>query len=188
MTGDDVASAVRAMTKVLSPHSADDWTQRAGSLEWTCESTAAHVAHDLTAYAIQVARSGQDRYLPIDLTIRPHADPSDLLEVVAGCGDLLSAVLSAAHPDRMAWHWGLATPASFAALGVNEILVHTFDITKGLGVSWTPPQSLADAVIAHLFPNAPGGDPALALLWCTGRIDLPDRPAPNEWFPGTSRA
>jgi hypothetical protein len=36
-------------------------------------------------------------------------------------------------------------------------------------------------VPARLFPDAPDGDPAAALLWCTGRIALPDRPRRTGW-------
>ena len=47
--------AVAAMVEVLAPHTADrDWQTRAGSLEWSWWTTAAHVAHDLLAYAGQV--------------------------------------------------------------------------------------------------------------------------------------
>ena len=50
----DVDQAVAEMVRVLStryPGLAD----RAGSLDWSCWRTAAHVAHDLLAYAGQVA-------------------------------------------------------------------------------------------------------------------------------------
>jgi hypothetical protein len=47
----DVDQAVAEMMRVLSPHEAQDWQVRAGSLDWSCWQTAAHVAHDLLAYA-----------------------------------------------------------------------------------------------------------------------------------------
>ena len=53
----DVDQAVAEMVRVLSPHAARDWQVRAGSLDWSCWQTAAHVAHDLLAYAGQVAAS-----------------------------------------------------------------------------------------------------------------------------------
>ena len=66
-------------------------------------------------------------------------------------------------------------------LGVNEILVHTHDITQGLGVPWVPPTSLAAEVLARLFPNAPVGDPRQVLLWATGRVDLDGQPRVTSW-------
>ncbi|MEU3734634.1 hypothetical protein AB0E81_35365 [Streptomyces sp. NPDC033538] len=44
-------------------------------------------------------------------------------------------------------------------MGVAEILLHTNDITCGLGVDWLPPASLCAAVLDRLFPDAPPGEP-----------------------------
>ncbi|MDT4892660.1 MAG: hypothetical protein QOE97_1695, partial [Pseudonocardiales bacterium] len=68
-----------------------------------------------------------------------------------------------------------------AALGVNEILVHTYDIAQGLGVSWLPPELLVDALLARLFPDAPAGDPVQILLWSTGRAELDGQPGVSSW-------
>jgi hypothetical protein len=43
-----------------------------------------------------------------------------------------------------------------------------------------PPANLAAPVVARLFPDAPAGDPGDVLLWCTGRIALPDHPRRTE--------
>ena len=66
-------------------------------------------------------------------------------------------------------------------MGVNETLVHTWDIAQGLGVPWLPPERLAAQVLRQLFPDAPDGPTAEVLLWCTGRISLGDRPRRVEW-------
>jgi hypothetical protein len=42
--------------------------------------------------------------------------------------------------------------------------------------------SVSAGVLARLFPDAPGGDPVAVLLWCTGRIALPDRPRRTRWI------
>jgi hypothetical protein len=71
MGGAEVGLAVAAMVEVLTPHTADrDWQVRAGSLEWSCWTTAAHVAHDLLAYAGQVTSGPAHGYLPLDLPVR----------------------------------------------------------------------------------------------------------------------
>ena len=170
------------MTRVLTPHEAADWQCPAGTLDWSCWTTAAHVAHDLMAYAVQVAARPGDAYLPFDLVIRDDASPRDLLRVVAGCARLLSDALAAAGSTARAWHWGPTDPSGFAALGVIEILMHTYDITQGLGIRWQPPPSLCRAVLARLFPDAPAGDPVQVLLWSTGRADLPDHPRVVSWI------
>lgn len=181
MDGTDVDHALTEMVRVLSPYESRDWQRRAGSLEWSCWTTAAHVAHDLLAYAGQVAARSESAYLPFDLVIRTDTPPRDLLQVVVACGRLLSNALFAAGPDARAWHWGTTDPSGFAAMGVTEILMHTHDIAQGLGVGWLPPESLCAAVLDRLFPDAPDGDPVKALLWSTGRAELAGRRRVTSW-------
>lgn len=181
LDGRDVDAAVAEMVRVLGPYTSMDWQCRAGTLEWSCWTTAAHVAHDLLAYAGQVAGRPHDAYLPFDLVIRDGTAPRDVLRTVTACGRLLRDALAAADPAARAWHWGPTDPSGFAALGVNETLLHTHDITRGLGIDWRPPESLCAAVLERLFPDAPEGDPVRVLLWSTGRADLDGRPRVTSW-------
>jgi hypothetical protein len=69
-------------------------------------------------------------------------------------------------------------------MGVNEILMHTWDIAQGLGLAWMPPPDLAAGVLDRLFPHLPGRpgpDAAHTLLWATGRIALTDHPRRGSW-------
>src|SRR5688500_3713942 len=75
----DVDTAAAAMMRVLRPHVAADWSGPARSLEWSCWTTAAHVAHDLLAYAGQVAAQPIGAYLPFDLVIAADASPAEVL-------------------------------------------------------------------------------------------------------------
>ncbi len=186
MDGHDLEQAVSEMVRVLTPYENADWRVRAGTLDWSCWTTAAHVAHDLLAYAGQVSALPEDAYLPFDLIVRADTAPRDLLRIVTGCGRLLSQALAAAEPTARAWHWGPTDPSGFAALGVNETLLHTYDITQGLGVGWHPPESLCTAVLARLFPDAPTGDPVQVLLWSTGRADLAGHPRVTSWIMKTA--
>ncbi|WIM99270.1 maleylpyruvate isomerase N-terminal domain-containing protein [Actinoplanes oblitus] len=181
MKASDVASALDELRRALGPHTAGDWTVRAGDLDWSCRDTAVHIAHDLLAYAAQLAGATDDGYLPLDLTVRESAGPAEILRVVAAAGTLLATQLRAAEPTDRAWHWGPTDPSGFAALGVNEILLHTYDIARGLRIGWRPPAAACAAVLARLFPDHPAGDPVQALLWCTGRIALPDLPRRTSW-------
>ena len=181
MDGRDVERSVAEMVRVLTPHDSRDWRCPAGSLDWDCWTTAAHVAHDLLAYAGQVTAQPNSAYLPFDLVINADAPPRDVLQVVIACGRLLSSAVAAASPDARSWHWGATDPGGFAALGVNEILIHTYDIAQGLGINWLPPEPVCSAVLARLFPDAPEGDPVQTLLWSTGRAELKDRPRVTSW-------
>ena len=128
MNGRDVDAAVSEMLRVLGLHVGADWSVRAGSLEWSCWTTAAHVAHDLLACAGHVAARPGDRYLPFDLAVDADASPRDVLRVVTARGGLLRS--AAAGPGVRAWHFALDNP--------GETLLHTYDITHGLGVAWLP--------------------------------------------------
>jgi hypothetical protein len=183
VNGGDVERAAATMVRVLRPYASADWQVPAGSLDWSCAETAAHVAHDLMAYAGQLAARATDGYLPFDLVMRDGTPPDRTLQVVTACARLLSEAVAAAEPTTRAWHWGPTDATGFAALGVNEILVHTWDITQGLAIDWLPPQPPSAAVLARLFPDAPDGDPARTLLWCTGRADLPGLPRRTSWIP-----
>ena len=177
----DVDEAVTEMVRVLGQHEARDWSLPAGPLEWSCWETAAHVAHDLLAYAGQVAARAAHAYLPLDLTVRPDSSPREVLQVVRACAGLLGSALATAEPGARAWHWGPCDPSGFAAMGVAEVVLHTHDITQGLGVAWQLPEQLCAVVLQRLFPDAPPAAPARVLLWCTGRGDLEDRPRRTSW-------
>ncbi|MDI5971124.1 hypothetical protein POF50_017525 [Streptomyces sp. SL13] len=181
MDSRDVAAALAEATRTLAEHADRDWSVPAGTLEWDCRATAAHIAHDLLAYAGQVTAMPSDAYLPMDLTVRPAAAPRDVLRIVTAAAGLLIAALDAAGPGMRAWHWGACDAAGFAAMGVAEILLHTHDITAGLGIRWQPPAPLCAAVLERLFPDAPPGDPVPVLLWLTGRGELPGRDRRTSW-------
>ncbi|MCU7722610.1 maleylpyruvate isomerase N-terminal domain-containing protein [Actinoplanes sp. KI2] len=172
MNADDVERAAGLMRDVLGPLDRADWSVPAGTLQWTCRETLAHIAHDLLAYAAQLAGRSADAYLPLDLTVRDSGTVAEVLTIATACGRLLALALRAAGPGERAWHFGPSDAGGFAALGVAEILVHTYDIGQGLRVSWRPPADLSAAVLARLMPDAPveGHDPADLLLRRTGRL------------------
>ena len=172
VAGHHVEDAVAEMLAVLTPHDEVDWRVLAGGLDWDCWETAAHVAHDLLAYAGQVAAHATDGYLPFGLVIAPEASPHQVLQIVQACGRLLSDAVTNASSGPVAWHWGISDASGFAAMGTAETLVHTYDITQGLGVAWLPPDSLSQLVVARLLPDAPPGPPTEILLSATGRTDL----------------
>ncbi|WP_282204123.1 maleylpyruvate isomerase N-terminal domain-containing protein [Kitasatospora fiedleri] len=181
MDHQELRAALAETRSVLTPQLGLDWGVPAGPLEWSCRDTLAHIGHDLLAYAGQLAARPTDRYLPFDLTVRQDTGPADLLATALACGDLLALALAAADPGLRAWHWGPTDPSGFAAMGVAETLLHTHDITTGLALDWTPPPALCAAVLARLFPDAPAGEPAPVLLWCTGRGELPGRSRRESW-------
>ncbi|MEU5940941.1 hypothetical protein ABZ807_17505 [Micromonospora sp. NPDC047548] len=91
-------TAADEMLRALTPHAHRDWSMPAAGLEWSCWTTAAHVAHDLLAYAGQVGGRPAAGYLPFDLRVHADATPTDVLRVVTACAALLGAAVDTAPP------------------------------------------------------------------------------------------
>ncbi|HZG06951.1 MAG TPA: DinB family protein [Streptomyces sp.] len=197
VTADDLDRAVRLAAAALREVPADGWDDRAGTLEWSRWETVEHLGDDLFAYAAQLGSGGSppDGNVPFAWESRRpggpanavHADraagPEGLLRVLEACGALLAAVVRTTSPDVRAHHvFGASDPEGFAAMGIVETLVHTHDVTLGPGLPWHPPADLCARVLARLFPDVPAAtDPWPALLWATGRGDLPGRPRRTAW-------
>lgn len=202
---DDLDFAVQLAVAVLREAPPAAWEGKAGSLEWDCWETVEHLSDDLFAYAAQLGPKAP----PLDGEVpfvwesrRPggpanaiHADrkagPAGLLQVLEASGALLVAMVRTTSPQTRAHHvFGVSDPEGFAAMGIVETLVHTHDLAQGIGLAWNPPADLCSRVLARLFPDAPSStDPWSALLWATGRAELPGRPRLTAWrWDGTPRA
>jgi hypothetical protein len=154
----------------------------AGDLEWTCRETLEHVCG--LAYAPVLATRATS-FRPLALAVVPGAPLDDLLWTMRASARVLAEVARAAPAGVRAYHpAGMADPTGFVAMGMDEVLVHTADITTGLGVEWAPDEAAVGLVLDRLFPWWPrDADPWSALLWANGRRDLPGRPSPGaEWL------
>jgi hypothetical protein len=207
VTADDLGLAVRLAVAVLREAPAAAWTAKAGSLEWDCWETVEHLSDDLFTYATQLG----SRSTPLDSWVpylcesrRPggpdnavHADrvggADGLLQVLDASGALLIAMVRTTPPEVRAFHsFGVSDAEGFAAMGIVELMVHTYDLADGLGLVWDPPADLCARVLARLFPDIPdlpsGTDPWATLLWATGRGELPGQPRVTKWrWDGTPR-
>lgn len=177
-----VADCVRALGAVAD----QDWRAvRAGRLEWDCRRTAEHIAEDLISYAGQLAGRATDAYVPFEITLDDGTDNAGALHVIRTTGALLAATLRTTPRAVRAFHpypFRHAGRTGFAAMGVAEVLLHTHDITEGLGVAYEPPAALAEFVLTRIFPEVmPGPAPWPTLLWATGRGDLPGREPVTAW-------
>ncbi|MEV7687225.1 GNAT family N-acetyltransferase [Streptomyces bungoensis] len=186
MSGDDVTEAVDGCVAALRAGVGQDWgAVGAGGLEWDCRETAEHLASCLIAYAGQLAGRPQDGYVPFEITLEEDADNDGILEVLRTAGVLLATTVRATPPGVRALHpypYRSADREGFAAMGVAEVLLHTHDMAKGLGIAYEPPAALAEAVLGCIFPHVqPGAEPWPTLLWATGRGELPGRAPVTEW-------
>ena len=195
-----MTESVRLAMEVLRGVPDDAWDAPAGDLEWTCWETVEHMADDTLTYAIQLSPSVDDRsfeYTPMYSFTRRPGGPDNtvfverdqgtrgLLRVLDSCGGLLAGVVATAPVDRIAHHvYGASDPSGFAAMGVVETLVHTYDVAVGLGLRFTGPGDLCRRCLDRLFPGVPKDiDAWPALLWATGRAALPalERRATWRW-------
>ncbi|MGW2207905.1 GNAT family N-acetyltransferase [Streptomyces sp. NPDC001781] len=186
MSGDQVTEAVRGCVTTLRPAADRDWTAvRAGGVEWDCHVTALHVAECLLAYAGNLAGHARDAYVPFEMRLEDGTGNDGLLHVLQTTGALLAAAVNTAAPGDRAFHlypFRSADREGFAAMGVAEVLLHTHDMAQGLGLAYTPPESLAEAVLTSIFPHVqPGPEAWPTLLWATGRGELAGRPAVDGW-------
>ncbi|MFJ3563479.1 GNAT family N-acetyltransferase [Streptomyces diastaticus] len=186
MGADQVDEAVAECAELLRSVADRDWAVPAGSLEWSVRCTVEHVADDLIAYAGQLTGRATSGYVGYGITLDEGLSNEDAVGVVTATGGLLSAVVRTTPPGVRGWHsfaYGVGDRTGFAGMGVAEVLLHTYDIARGLGVDhWLPPSRLSRSLLAHLFPHVqPGPDPARTLLWATGRGDLPARPRVTAW-------
>jgi hypothetical protein len=176
VTPQDIRQTAEACRRALGPVADLDWDAPAGDLQWSCRTTLQHLLAALLYYAVNLALESTEP--------RPsgQADPSlpipELLDALEGRAALLATVCTAAPPDARGAHdWGLADASGFAALACDELLVHTSDITAGLGASFDPPREVCVRVLGRLFPWAPRDrDSWQALRWANGRGPMEEYP------------
>jgi hypothetical protein len=184
VTTADLRSASRFALAALRPYATQDWTVPAGDLDWTCRQTLDHMAGALVFYSGQVATRSTTprrrlRHGDGDATI------PELLESVETATALLCHLIDGMGSNDRAFHpAGMADASGFAAMGADEILVHTHDISVGLGRTFQYQTTVTDRVVRRLFPWAPpGSDSWSTLLWCNGRAELPDhRRLGTDWW------
>jgi uncharacterized protein (TIGR03083 family) len=183
VTADDIDVSLEVALAALGHGLAKDWDVPAGDLTWSCRATAEHIASDLVAYSGQLTGRAQTGYIPFDVTLDRDADPAGTVAVIRATGGILSAVVRTAPPDIEVWHpYGMADASAVTAMGIVELLVHTDDICRGLGLAWEPPDAVCARVLSRLFPDVrQGSSPWGTLLWATGRTALPDRPRLDSW-------
>jgi uncharacterized protein (TIGR03083 family) len=188
MNGSDVLAAAAASRDLLEPAVAADWSAPVPGLDFTVASVVAHAANGVLWYALDIwGGPGDDA--AFDLKVEQDAANPALLVSLSAAAHACAASVDAAPPTTRGFHYmGAADPSGFAAMACDELLVHTDDAARGLGVPFAPDPALAGRVLARLFPwharDAGVGaadDPWRLLLWANGRIDLPGRPSQANW-------
>ena len=178
--GSHVVSAADELAKVLTPTIGMDWEIQTPDLAWTQTQTAIHTMRACLEYSYQVVGKKMDTYQPVLFERKESANATDYLMMIPTAARVLSRVVATAEASDRAWHaYGESDPIGFAAMGVVEVSVHTYDLAKGFGIDFTPLQAPSEFAITRLFADTVetnadflAEDWGKRLLWYAGRIEL----------------
>lgn len=171
---DNVLQAVSVCQGILRTALDCDWNRLAGTLEWTCRRTLDHMIDGAIFYSGQVANEAPNRLPPIRVG-NLDASIEDLIITVGTAAHILASALQSAPIEGRFFHpAGMADRSGYAAMSCVELLVHTSDISSGLGIEFMPPSQLCESAIQRLFPwiDDIGGGAFATLRWATGRISM----------------
>lgn len=155
-----------------------DWSVRAGDLDWSVDGTIAHMTGAPAKYALYLA-SRSTRYIAVRAWPVEDATRQERLEAIEGCAAALAGVAATAPRDAFGYHVsGMQTAEQFLAMACEELIVHTYDVTRGLGLPYEPPEELCRLVIEHCYPGQGEQRPVWPfLVWLSGRR----HPAATRW-------
>jgi hypothetical protein len=175
---DSVEAAAAAVIAALEPGIDADWSVKAGDLDWTVDRTIAHMTGAPAKYAFYLS-SRSTRYVAVRVWPVADATRRERLEAIEGCAAALAGVADAAPEDAFGFHvTGMRNAEQFLAMACYELLVHTYDVTCGLGLPYEPPEELCRLVIEHCYPGrAEQRSVWPDLLWLSGRR----HPAATGW-------
>ena len=170
-----------------------DWESQTPDLDWTQSQTAIHTMRACLEYSYQVVGKRMDYYQPVLFDKKDKAIPADYLAMIATAAKILNKTVKDSDETDRAWHaYGVSDPIGFAAMGVVEISVHTYDLAKGFGLNFVPNNLAAEFAIDRLFSGTtefPMYDShGELLLWLAGRIELSGMARRQNWrWNGTPR-
>lgn len=181
------------LSQTLAPTTKLDWEISTPDLEWTQSQTAIHTMRACLEYAFQVVGKRMDSYQPVLFEKKDKATPAEYLPMISTASRILQRSIRESEISDRAWHsYGVSDPVGFAAMGVVEVSVHTYDLAKGFGINFVPNHEAAHFAIDRLFSGTteyPKFDThGQLLLWLAGRIELSGAPRRQGWkWNGTPR-
>jgi hypothetical protein len=175
---DAVEAAAGVVVDALRPGIDADWSVRAGELEWSVDRTIAHLTGAPGKYAFYLSNRST-RYVAVWVYPAPDATRQERLEAIQACATALAGVAATAPKDAVGYHVsGMKSAEQFLAMACEELLVHAYDVTCGLGLAYEPPEDLCRLVIEYTYPGQQEQRPVWPfLVWLSGRR----HPAATAW-------
>jgi len=177
----DIVRAAEYIRGALEPAIGMDWSVRAGRLEWDVDFTITHLTAAPAKYTLYLG-SRSTRVIAVRIDRSRDATQTEQLDAIVGVAHALANVAASSPPGSRAFHAiGMFDAEGYVAMGCSEMLVHGHDAATGLGLSFEPPDDLCRRVVDRLYPWLADDEPAWqAMLWQTGRIDLPGRESHDD--------
>jgi len=159
-----------------------DWSVQVPDLDLSVAEVVAHAAEGCLWYAIDLSAGGKD-LKPVEHRVKIDGPNVDLVDTLATYAAIVASVVEVSPVSARGVHpMGTADPSGFAAMACDEMLIHTDDVARGLGVGFRPPAELAAQVLRRLFPwVSPSGNVWEQLRWANGRIALSGQPRLSDW-------
>ena len=157
--GSWVTKVADELAEVLQPTINLDWEIKTPDLDWTQSQTAIHTMRACLEYSYQVVGKRIDTYQPVLFEKKDKATPPEYLPMITTAARVLEKVVKDSDPSDRAWHaYGISDAVGFAAMGVVEVSVHTYDLAKGFGIDFIPnsqAQNLQSTESSLAPPNIP---------------------------------
>lgn len=178
----DIHWAADACLAFLAESAKLDWDVSVPDLDLSVAGVVAHAAEGCLWYAIDLSANGKDLQAVVH-GVKVNSTPGELVDTLAAYANIVASVVETSPPEARGFHpMGKADPSGFAAMACDEILIHTDDAARGLGLLFSPPPGLARSVLARLFPWVdPITEPWAQLRWANGRTALGELPRLNNW-------
>ena len=179
---DEVRRAADECAQFLRGEVDGDWSVPIPDLAMTVGEVVAHAAEGCLWYAIDLAAGGDDLE-PVEHRVKTDVANGSLVDTLTAYARVVAGVIETTPDTVRGFHpMGAADPSGFAAMAGDEMLIHTDDAARGLGLAFRPSDDLSAAVLTRMFPWIEvQGDPWELLRWANGRIELPGQERLSDW-------
>lgn len=164
--GDDILLAASICRDFLGPQCLKSWDVPVPSIDGTVARVVAHAAEGPLWYGLDLW-SGPADDAAFEVHVKRDAPNAAILVSLMSAALVCAASVDSAPATARGFHpAGSPDPSGFAAMACDELIIHTHDAARGLGLAFRADGALAGRVLRRLFPLArrrqrPLGDTAL---------------------------